>query len=86
MKTPPASAAELERSRGELTVRAAPKSPSGSSQPAAGLLGRNILGTGFDSDLAMRQVAGTLGCGEETALVASVEGRGAVPQARAGPT
>ncbi len=48
----------------------------------AGLLGKNILGTGFDFDLVMRQGAGAFVCGEETALIASVEGRRGTPRPR----
>ena len=45
-----------------------------------GLLGENILGTGFDLDLALRMGAGAFVCGEETALIASIEGKGACPR------
>ena len=47
-----------------------------------GLLGKDILGTGFDFDLEIVQGAGAFVSGEETALIASVEGRIAVPQQR----
>jgi NADH:ubiquinone oxidoreductase subunit F (NADH-binding)/(2Fe-2S) ferredoxin/ferredoxin len=47
-----------------------------------GLLGRNILGTGFDFDVEIVQGAGAFVSGEETALMASVEGRIAMPQQR----
>ncbi len=40
----------------------------------AGLLGRDILGSGFDFDLAVVRGAGAFVCGEETALIASIEG------------
>ncbi len=39
-----------------------------------GLLGRNILGSGFDFDIAIVRGAGAFVCGEETALIASIEG------------
>ena len=45
-----------------------------------GLLGSNILGTGFDFDLEIRVGAGAFVCGEETALLASVEGKQRVNQ------
>ncbi|MCL1815524.1 MAG: NADH-quinone oxidoreductase subunit NuoF [Treponema sp.] len=47
-----------------------------------GLLGKNILGSGFDFDIEIRLGAGAFVCGEETALIQSVEGsRGmAVPK------
>jgi len=40
-----------------------------------GLLGENIQGTGFDFDIQIVEGAGAYICGEETALIASVEGR-----------
>lgn len=42
---------------------------------AAGLLGKNILGSGFDFDLKVIKGAGAYICGEETALLASIEGQ-----------
>ncbi len=39
-----------------------------------GLLGKDILGTGFDFDLELRYGAGAFVCGEETALIHSMEG------------
>ena len=47
-----------------------------------GLLGQDILGTGFDFDLEIVQGAGAFVSGEESALIASVEGRIAMPQQR----
>ena len=44
-----------------------------------GLLGRNIFGSGFDFDLEIRLGAGAFVCGEETALIASIEGRRGMP-------
>jgi NADH:ubiquinone oxidoreductase subunit F (NADH-binding) len=40
-----------------------------------GLLGENILGSSFSFDLEVRQGAGAFVCGEETALIASIEGK-----------
>jgi len=48
----------------------------------AGLLGRNILGSGFDFDIEIRKGAGAFVCGEETALIASVEGKRGMPRPR----
>ena len=42
---------------------------------ALGLLGENILGTGFNFDIQINRGAGAFVCGEETALIASLEGR-----------
>lgn len=47
-----------------------------------GLLGKNILGTDFSFDLDMRMGAGAFVCGEETALMASIEGGRGEPRAR----
>ncbi|MEQ1678745.1 MAG: NADH-ubiquinone oxidoreductase-F iron-sulfur binding region domain-containing protein, partial [Chitinophagaceae bacterium] len=47
-----------------------------------GLLGRNILGTGFDFSVDIREGAGAFVCGEATALVASIEGNRGFPHAR----
>jgi NADH-quinone oxidoreductase subunit F len=43
------------------------------------LLGKNILGKGFDFDLHIKEGAGAFVCGEETALMASVMGRRGMP-------
>ncbi|MFZ5352962.1 MAG: NADH-quinone oxidoreductase subunit NuoF [Bacillota bacterium] len=47
-----------------------------------GLLGDNILGTGFKFDLEVRLGAGAFVCGEETALIASIEGERGMPRPR----
>jgi len=47
-----------------------------------GLLGENILEMGFDFDISVTRGAGAFVCGEETALIASVEGRLGDPRAR----
>ena len=47
-----------------------------------GLLGENILGSGFDFDIEIRMGAGAFVCGEETALMASIEGRVGEPRPR----
>ncbi|MCK4757348.1 MAG: NADH-quinone oxidoreductase subunit NuoF [Thermoplasmata archaeon] len=48
----------------------------------SGFLGENILGSGFDFDLKIYKGAGAFVCGEETALIASIEGRPGEPQQR----
>jgi NADH-quinone oxidoreductase subunit F/NADP-reducing hydrogenase subunit HndC len=45
-----------------------------------GLLGENIFGTGFNFDLEVRLGAGAFVCGEETALLASIEGQRGMPR------
>ncbi|HAQ60886.1 TPA: NADH-quinone oxidoreductase subunit NuoF [Candidatus Delongbacteria bacterium] len=47
-----------------------------------GLLGKDILGKGFDFDLRIKQGAGAFVCGEETALLASIEGKRGMPNKR----
>ncbi len=47
-----------------------------------GLLGKNILGTGFDFDIELRLGAGAFVCGEETALMNSIEGKRGEPNPR----
>ncbi|MCK4873607.1 MAG: NADH-quinone oxidoreductase subunit J/K, partial [Phycisphaerales bacterium] len=48
----------------------------------AGLLGSNILGTGFGFDIIIKKGAGAFVCGEETALIASIEGERGMPRSR----
>jgi NADH-quinone oxidoreductase subunit F len=47
-----------------------------------GLLGRNILGSGFSFDIKLFQGSGAFVCGEETALIASIEGKPGIPHHR----
>jgi len=47
-----------------------------------GLLGKNILGTDFSLDMKIKQGAGAFVSGEETSLMASIEGRRAFPRQR----
>ena len=49
---------------------------------AHGLLGENILGSGFSFDIEIRLGAGAFVCGEETALIHSVEGARGMPRPR----
>jgi NADH-quinone oxidoreductase subunit F len=48
----------------------------------AGYLGKNILGSGFDLDLYVHSSAGRYICGEETALLNSLEGKRALPRTK----
>ncbi|MCQ2400569.1 MAG: NADH-quinone oxidoreductase subunit NuoF [Lachnospiraceae bacterium] len=47
-----------------------------------GLLGKNIFGTGFNFDIDLRLGAGAFVCGEETALMTSIEGKRGEPRPR----
>ena len=49
---------------------------------ACGLLGEHILGTAFSFDLEIRMGSGAFVCGEETALIASIEGKRGEPRPR----
>ena len=49
---------------------------------ACGLLGDDILGSGFSFDIEVRKGAGAFVCGEETALIASLEGKRGMPRSR----
>ncbi|MGC9269569.1 NADH-quinone oxidoreductase subunit NuoF [Acidiphilium sp.] len=49
---------------------------------AAGLLGQNILGSGYDLSIQVHGGAGRYICGEETALLNSLEGRRAIPRSK----
>ena len=47
-----------------------------------GLLGKDIMGSGFDFDIEIYQGAGAFVCGEETALMTSIEGKRGMPRPR----
>ena len=47
-----------------------------------GLIGDNILGSGFDFHIKVKEGAGAFVCGEETALFASIEGKRGMPRSR----
>ena len=47
-----------------------------------GILGKEILGSGFDFDIEIMEGAGAFVCGEETALIASIMGKRGMPQPR----
>ncbi len=47
-----------------------------------GILGKNILGTGFDFDIELRLGSGAFVCGEGTALIESIEGKRGMPRTK----
>jgi len=47
-----------------------------------GLLGEDIMGQGMDFDISIKEGAGAFVCGEETALMASIEGKRGMPRTR----
>src|SRR5690606_26619217 len=49
---------------------------------AAGYLGKNILGTGFDFEITVHRGAGAYICGEETGLLNSLEGKRGEPRVK----
>jgi NADH-quinone oxidoreductase subunit F len=49
---------------------------------ALGLLGKNILGTGFSFEISICRGGGAFVCGESTALMASIEGRAGTPRVK----
>jgi NADH-quinone oxidoreductase subunit F len=49
---------------------------------ASGFLGKNILGSGFSLDISIHVSAGRYICGEETALLNSLEGKRAIPRSK----
>jgi NADH-quinone oxidoreductase subunit F len=49
---------------------------------AAGLLGKDILGSGFSFTIRVSKGAGAFVCGEETAMIRSIEGKSGEPQQR----
>jgi len=65
--------------RGEYPLAEARVRGAVEAARAAGLLGSDILGTGFAFDIELRRGAGAYICGEETALFASIEGRRGEP-------
>ncbi|MBI3098898.1 MAG: NADH-quinone oxidoreductase subunit NuoF [Planctomycetes bacterium] len=52
------------------------------ARTAAGLLGKNILGSGFDLDIHVHTGAGAYICGEETGLLESLEGKRGQPRSK----
>lgn len=61
--------------RGEFAAAARTLNTAIEDAYRAGLLGKNILGSGFDLDIVVHRGAGAYICGEETALMESLEGK-----------
>ena len=68
--------------RGEYVLAAKNLNEAIAQAEAAGYLGNNILGSGWNLDLHVHTGAGRYICGEETALINSLEGRRANPRAK----
>jgi NADH-quinone oxidoreductase subunit F len=68
--------------RGEFAHAARALERAAREAREAGFLGRNVLGSGFDLDLVIHRGAGAYICGEETALLESLEGRRGQPRLR----
>lgn len=68
--------------RGEYVVAAERLNRAIAEARAAGYLGKNILGKGWDYDVHVHTGAGRYICGEETALINSLEGKRANPRAK----
>ncbi len=68
--------------RAEYPLAVARLSTAIAQARACGLLGENIFGTAFCFDLEIRMGSGAFVCGEETALIASIEGRRGEPRPR----
>jgi NADH-quinone oxidoreductase subunit F len=68
--------------RGEYTLSALRLEQALREAHGANLLGRNILGSGFDLDVHLHTSAGRYICGEETALLNSLEGKRANPRTK----
>ncbi|HEV7604364.1 MAG TPA: NAD(P)H-dependent oxidoreductase subunit E [Candidatus Limnocylindrales bacterium] len=66
--------------RGEYPVAEARVANAIARAREAGLLGADILGSGFDFDIELRRGAGAYICGEETALFESIEGKRGEPR------
>ncbi|SFH60557.1 NADH-quinone oxidoreductase subunit NuoF [Modicisalibacter xianhensis] len=68
--------------RGEYVEAARAVTQALEEARAAGWLGKDIAGSGFDFDIALHTGAGRYICGEETALISSLEGSRANPRAK----
>jgi NADH-quinone oxidoreductase subunit F len=68
--------------RGEVPACSTPPAAGGREAYSAGYAGKNILGTGYDLEIIVHAGAGAYICGEETALLDSLEGRRGQPRLR----
>ncbi|HXS27663.1 MAG TPA: NADH-quinone oxidoreductase subunit NuoF [Steroidobacteraceae bacterium] len=68
--------------RGEYTLAIERLERAAAEAAERGYLGRNILGTAFSLELHVHSSAGRYICGEETALLTSLEGQRAIPRAK----
>jgi len=66
--------------RGEYPAAFKTMSEALDAARADGMVGKNIFGSGFDFDIEMRLGAGAYICGEETALLESIEGKRGFPR------
>jgi NADH-quinone oxidoreductase subunit F len=66
--------------RGEYPLSAQRMERAITSARSAGLLGKNIMGAGFNFDIEIRRGAGAYICGEEMALLNSIEGKRGEPR------
>ncbi len=66
--------------RGEFTLSIERLKAAITEAYAKGFLGRNIMGSGFDLDVILHSGAGAYICGEETALIESIEGKRGQPR------
>ncbi len=66
--------------RGEFALGADRVQQAIDDAKAAGFLGTNILGSGFDLDVVLHRGAGAYICGEESALIESLEGKRGMPR------
>jgi NADH-quinone oxidoreductase subunit F len=68
--------------RGEMALGAERLEQAVRDARSKGFLGENILGSGFDLDVVVHRGAGAYICGEETALIESLEGERGMPRIR----
>jgi len=68
--------------RGEFAYGARQLERAAAEAYEAGILGKNIMGSGYDLDLIIHRGAGAYICGEETALLEAIEGRRGQPRLR----